>query len=277
MIELGQLNTLEVIKQLDFGVYLDGDDFGEVLLPRKYVPANLNVGDEVEVFLYLDSEDQPIATTEAPNIIVGETAVLTVKDVNQVGAFLDWGLSKDLLVPFAEQQKPMEKGRDYVVYAYIDAVTERITASSKLDKFLPDSSPYFKEGQKVDLMVYGQSDLGFKVVVDGRVSGLIFKSDAIRPLRYGMQLTGYIKQVRSDNKLDVCLQLTNRAALDDLSQQVLNFIEQNGGRITLTDKSAPADITAAFGVSKSSYKKALGKLYKQRLIVISPNEVTLAD
>jgi len=277
MLELGRLNTLEVVKRVDFGIYLDGDDFGEILLPQRYVPANADVGDELEVFVYLDSEDQPIATTETPKIMVGEAAVMTVKDVNQYGAFLDWGLSKDLFVPFNEQHQRMEKGRSYVVFAYVDDVTERIAASSKVDRFLADSSPYFKVEQPVDLIICGRTDLGFKAIVDGKVLGLIFKSDAIRPLRYGMQLQGFVKNVRPDNKLDICLQLTNKAALDGLSQQVLDHIKQQGGRITLTDKSSPDEISATFGVSKSSYKKALGKLYKQRLIVIKPDHVILAD
>ncbi len=275
MVELGRLNTLTVIKKLDFGVYLDADYLGEVLLPSRYVPAGLAVDDELEVFLYLDSEDQPIATTETPKAMVGEAALLTVKEVNNVGAFLDWGLSKDLLVPFSEQQRPMEKGRKYVVYIYVDDITERITASSKVDSFLADTSPYFKPGQAVDLAICGRTDLGFKAVVDGKVLGLIFNSDSIRPLHYGMQLKGYIKNIRPDNKLDLCLQLTNKAALDDLSEKVLAFIEQQGGSTHLTDKSKPDDIAEAFGVSKGSYKKALGKLYKQRLIEITPTQISL--
>jgi hypothetical protein len=275
MVELGRLNTLEVIKQVEFGVYLDGDDFGEILLPQRYVPAHAEIGEAIEVFVYLDSEDQPIATTETPKIMVDEIAVMTVKDVNQYGAFLDWGLSKDLFVPFNEQHQRMEKGRNYVVYAYVDDVTERIAASSKVDRFLADSSPYFKAGQAVDLIISGRTDLGFKAIVDGKVLGLIFKSDAIRPLRYGMALQGFIKNVRSDNKLDICLQLTNKAALDDLSQKVLTYITEQGGVISLTDKSSPDDIANAFGVSKGSYKKALGKLYKQHLIEITPHQVSL--
>jgi len=275
MAELGRLNTLNVLKKLDFGVYLDADYLGEVLLPSRYVPEGLAVGDDVEVFLYLDSEDQPIATTEKPQVMVGEAALLTVKDVNNIGAFLDWGLSKDLLVPFSEQQRPMEKGKSYIVYVYVDDITERITASSKIDRFLADSSPYFKAGQAVDLLICGRSDLGFKAVVDGKVLGLIFNSDAIRPLRYGMQLNGFVKNVRGDKKLDLCLQQTNKAALDDLSEKVLAYIESQGGTTELTDKSKPEDIADVFGVSKGSYKKALGKLYKQRLIEIKPTYVSL--
>lgn len=276
MVELGRLNTLAVVKHVDFGVYLDGDEFGEILLPSRFVPSSgVDVGDDIEVFVYLDSEDQPIATTETPNIMVGEAALMTVKDVNRFGAFLDWGLSKDLFVPFNEQHRHMEEGRSYVVYAYIDEITERIAATSKLDRFLPDSSPYFKAGQAVDLTICGRSDLGFKAVVDNKVLGLIFNSDAIRPLKYGMQLKGFIKNVRADKKLDISLQRTNKAALDSLSEKVLAFITEQGGTTHLTDKSSPDEIAAAFGVSKSSYKKALGKLYKQRLIEITPEQISL--
>ena len=277
MAQLGQLNTLSVVKKLDFGIYLDGDNLGEILLPNRYVPQNCSIGDQIEVFIYLDSEDLLIATTETPKAMVGECAYLEVIAVNQVGAFLDWGLPKDLLVPFSEQQKPLEVGQSYVVYLYIDDASERITASTQLDKFLPDASPYYKEQQQVDLLVYGRTDLGYKAVINGVVTGLIFNSDVFKPIHIGQAIKGYIKHVREDKKLDLCLQLVNREALDALSEQILTFIKQQGGSITLTDKSPPEDINKQFGVSKSSYKKALGKLYKKRLIVIEKQKVSLAN
>ncbi|MFW5450529.1 MAG: S1 RNA-binding domain-containing protein [Methylophagaceae bacterium] len=277
MVELGKLNTLTVVKKLDFGIYLDGGDLEEILLPSRYVPQDCSVGDELDVFIYLDSEDMLIATTETPKAMVGECAYLEVVEVNQVGAFLDWGLPKDLLVPFGEQQKPMEVGQSYAVYLYIDDASERIAASSQIDKFLPDTSPYYKEKQQVELLIYGRTDLGYKAVINESVTGLIFNSDVFKPIRIGQTITGYIKGVRADKKLDLCLQLVNREALDALSKQILTYIKEQGGSTTLTDKSPPEEINKQFGVSKSSYKKALGKLYKKRLIVIEKQKVSLTD
>jgi len=275
MVELGKINTLKVVKMLDFGAYLDGDDLGEILLPTRYIPEACAIGDEIDVFVYLDTDDLPIATTELPKVMVEECAYLKVVEVNAVGAFLDWGLPKDLLVPFGEQQKPMKVGEYYVVYVFIDDASHRITASSKLDKFLADSSLYYKEQQKVSLLICGRTDLGYRAVVDDTVMGLIFNSDVFKPIHYGELLTGYIKTVRPDNKLDLALQLVHREALDALSREILGFIKSQGGKTTLTDKSSAGEINQQFGVSKSSYKKALGKLYKKRLILIEKTQITL--
>lgn len=275
MVELGKLNTLSVLKKLDFGIYLDGGDGEEILLPRRYVPEGCSVGDELEVFIYLDSEDLLIATTETPKAVVGECAYLSVVEVNRIGAFLDWGLPKDLLVPFGEQQKPMQVGQSYVVYLYIDAASERIAASTKLDKFLADTSPYYKEQQQVELLICGRTDLGYRAVVDGGTIGLLFKSDVLKSISIGQKMKGYIKQIREDKKLDLCLQLVSREALDDLSEKILAFITAEGGQTTMTEKSPPDVIAKQFGVSKSSYKKALGKLYKKRLIVIEKTHIAL--
>ena len=276
MAEIGKINHLEVVKKVDFGVYLDGDELGEILLPERDVPPGCVVGEGLDVFVHLDSEDLLVATTQMPKAMVGECAFLKVVEINAVGAFLDWGLPKDLLVPYSEQQKPMVVGQSYVVYVYVDEETDRIAASSRLNKFVVDSSPYFKVQQKVELLICEQTDLGYKAVVNQSVIGLLFNSDVIRPVRVGETLQGYIKEVRSDKKLDLRLQLVSREALDDLSKQVMAFIQSEGGKTTLTDKSAPADIAKQFGVSKSSYKKALGKLYQKRLIVIEKHQVTLA-
>jgi len=275
MAEIGKINHLNVVKEVDFGVYLDGDELGEILLPERDVPPDCVVGDGLDVFIYLDSEDLLIATTQMPKAMVGECAFLKVVEVNAVGAFLDWGLPKDLLVPYGEQQKPMEVGQSYVVYLYVDEASERIAGSSRLNKFVVDTSPYFKAQQKVELLICEQTDLGYKAVVNQTVIGLLFKSDVIKPVRYGETIQGYIKQVRPDNKLDLCLQLVSREALDDLSQQIMAFLKAEGGKTTLTDKSTPQAIANQFGVSKSSYKKALGKLYQKRLILIEKHQVTL--
>lgn len=275
MVEIGKRNTLRVVKFVDFGVYLDGEDFREILLPNRYVPQGCSVGDDIDIFLYLDSDDLLIATTERPKAMVDESAYLKVVAVNEVGAFLDWGLAKDLLVPFGEQQKPMEVGKSYVVFLYIDDASQRIAASTQIDKFLPDNSLYFKEQQQVDLLIYGRTDLGYKAIVNGVVTGLLFNSDVYTPLQSGQILKGYIKQVRPDKKLDLYLQLANREALDTLSEQILAFLEKEGGRSTMTEKSPPDLIAKQFDVSKSSYKKALGKLYKKRLISIEKTHIEL--
>jgi predicted RNA-binding protein (virulence factor B family) len=275
MVEIGKRNTLRVVKFVDFGVYLDGENFREILLPSRYVPQGCAVGDEIDIFLYLDSDDLLIATTETPKAMVGECAYLKVVAVNQVGAFLDWGLPKELLVPFGEQQKPLEVGKSYVVYLYIDDASQRIAASTQIDKFLPDNSLYFKEQQQVDLMIYGRTDLGYKAIVNGVVTGLIFNSDVYTPLQNGQVIKGFIKQVRPDKKLDLYLQIANREALDTLSEQILAFLEKEGGRSTMTEKSPPELIAKQFGASKSSYKKALGKLYKKRLILIEKTHIEL--
>jgi predicted RNA-binding protein (virulence factor B family) len=275
MVNLGKINTLKVLKKVDFGLYLDGEELGEVLLPKRYVDSAVEPGDELNVFVYLDSEDLPIATTVIPKAMVGECAYLKVVEVNATGAFLDWGLPKDLLVPFGEQKKPMQVGQSYVVHLFLDQVTERITATTRIERHLAETSPYYKEGQKVSMLICGRTDLGYKAIVDDTVTGLIFNSDVIRPIRYGDTLSGYIKRIRNDKKLDLCLQLVNREALDELSQQVLAFIKSSGGETNLTDNSSPAEIAAQFGVSKSSYKKALGKLYKKRLILIEKHRISL--
>ena len=275
MAEIGKINHLNVVKQVDFGVYLDGDELGEILLPERDLPSGCVVGEGLDVFIYLDSEDLLIATTQMPKAMVGECAFLKVVEVNAVGAFLDWGLPKDLLVPYGEQQKPMEEGESYVVYLYVDEASERIAATSRLNKFVVDTSPYFKPQQKVELLVCERTDLGYKAVVNQAVIGLLFNSDVISPVRYGETLQGYIKQIRPDNKLDLCLQLVTREALDDLSEQILAFIQAEGGQTTLTDKSPPDAIAEQFGVSKSSYKKALGKLYQKRLVLIEKHQVSL--
>ncbi|MBE9532835.1 MAG: GntR family transcriptional regulator [Proteobacteria bacterium] len=275
MADLGKLNKLTVIKKLDFGIYLDGGDDGEILMPRRYVPENCSIGDELDVFVYLDSDDMLIATTEVPKAMVGECATLRVVDVNRIGAFLDWGLPKDLLVPYSEQEKPMQVGRSYVVYLYIDQASERITATAKLDRFIGDTSPYYKEQQQVELLICGRTDLGYRAVVDGGTIGLLFNSDVFKPIAIGQKMTGYIKHIREDKKLDLCLQLVTREALDSLSKKIIAFLEAEGGTSTLTEKSAPDVISSQFGVSKSSYKKALGKLYKKRMILIEKTQISL--
>lgn len=275
MAQIGKKNRLRVVKEVSFGVYLDGDEHGEILLPRRYLPKSWAVGEEIEVFVYLDSDDQLIATTQRPRIMVGQCAYLEVKAVNNYGAFLDWGLAKDLLVPFKQQATPMKEGKSYVVYAYLDEDSERIAATSRLHKYLSETSDGFKPKQEVKLLICGRSEMGYKAVINNTHLGLIFKDDAFKPLKYGQKLEGFIKAIRDDDKIDLCLQLPGKAARQELSDKILDHLKAHGGSSTLTDKSPPEDIYNQFNVSKGSYKKALGALYKQRKIVIEKDEIRL--
>ena len=275
MIKLGQYNHLSVIKKVDFGLFLDGDKYGDILLPRRYADENTAIGDTITVFIYLDSEDRIVATTLKPNAVVGECAYLKVVEINQVGAFMDWGLPKDLLVPYNQQQKPMQTGYSYTVYLYIDELTERITGSTRLEDFLDESPVSLMPNQAVELMIYGRSDLGFKAVIDGRFLGQLYQNEVFRPLHYGEKLPGFIKNVRQDGKVDLSLQLAPHLDRSSLVDSILAYLQNNNGVSLLTDKSPPDDIYAAFGVSKASYKKALGQLYKNRKILIEKHQVTL--
>ena len=275
MAQLGQYNSLRVIKQVDFGYYLDGDQFGQVLLPKKQAPEDIEIDKNIDVFLYTDSEDRIVSTSIKPKAIVGECAYLKVIETNRVGAFLDWGLPKDLLVPFNEQQKPMQEGYSYTVYLFIDEASERIAASTRLDEHLPSTSSDYEPRQAVELMIYSQSDLGFKAVINGTHLGQLYSNEVFRPLHYGEKLPGFIKQIRDDGRIDLTLQLPAYIARDGLSEKILQHLADNSGVSTLTDKSQPGEISAAFGVSKSSYKKALGLLYKNRQIKIEKHQITL--
>lgn len=275
MVELGKFNTLTVIKQVPFGMYLQGGHLGEVLLPSRYCPDDIEIGSEVEVFLYLDSDDLPIATTEKPKATVGQCAYLKVVDINKAGAFLDWGLSKDLLVPYSEQHKPFELGRSYVVCIYLDAAQDRITASSKLSRHLQEFSQYFKAHQKVELLICGKSELGCKAVINHTHLGLIYKDELFKPLNYGQRLDGFIKALRDDGKINLSIQPHAAKGRDELCERILAHLREREGVSHLTDKSTPEDIHREFNVSKSNYKKALGRLYKDRLVELGTSEVKL--
>ena len=275
MIELGRHNRLRIIKRADIGIFLDGGEFGEILLPRKYVQDSMQVGDDVEVFLYNDSEDRIIATTLKPKAQVGKCAYLKVVGTSKFGAFLDWGLPKDLLVPYSEQQNPMQKGYSYTVYLFVDEKTQRIAASTKLEKHLSVDVSGFKPLQEVDLLIYGKSDLGFKAVINGTHLGQLFEGETFQRLHFGEKLKGYIRQVRADGKIDLMLQLPSELTRNNLGEAIIEHLRQNDGVSTLTDKSPPDDVYRTFGVSKASYKKALGQLYKQRRIVIDKQQITL--
>lgn len=269
------MNRLQVVKQVEFGVYLDGEHLDTILLPKRYVPEDCQIDDWIDVFLYMDSEDLLIATTLKPKAQVGECAYLKVTDVNAAGAFLDWGLPKDLLVPFSEQHKPMELGRSYVVYVYRDPHSDRLLASSKLSRHLNEKNVYFKPHQAVDLLICGRSEMGYKAVIEHTHLGLIFKDEAFKTLGYGQRVQGYIKEIRDDKKINLSLQPAAAEGRDALAEQILQHLQRNNGISTLTDKCAPEDIYRTFNVSKNNYRKALGKLYKEKKILIEPHQITL--
>jgi len=269
MLNIGQLNTLEVVKIVDFGVYLDGDDdYGNVLLPKRYVPEGLERGDSVEVFVYFDSEDQIIATTERPLGMVGEFALLKVVGLSPVGAFADIGLSKDLLIPFSEQRVPLQEGKEVMVYIYTDNASGRIVGTTKLNKFLDKTTPHYQRGQEVPVQIAEITDLGFKAIVNGEHWGLLFRTESFGKLFIGKRLKAYIKDVRADGKIDLSLQKLGRDKLDDLAEKILVSLEKQGGFVPISDKSSPDEIFSAFRTSKATYKKTIGNLMKRGLIKI---------
>ena len=275
-VRIGRTNVLCVVKRLPFVAYLSASSqTDEILLPKRYEPEDCKVDDLLKVFIYYDSEDRIIATTEVPLAQVDECAFLKVVDVNKVGAFLDIGLMKDLFVPYAEQDVKMVKGESYVVRVYLDEHSGRIMASSKLDKFLLEESHSHQAEQAVDLIVYAETELGYKAVVGTTYIGLLYKSELPQPLKVGEKLKGFVKTVRSDYKLDLSLNLPSEKTRTDLANQILSFIKDQGGTSSLTDKSSPDDIYAQFRVSKKAYKKALGALYKRRLIAIEKDSIKL--
>lgn len=267
-IELGKFNQLEVVKQVEFGMYLDGDEEGEILLPTRYVPEDCQVGDWLNVFLYLDNEERLIATTLTPLVQVGEFACLEVAWINQYGAFLNWGLMKDLFVPFSEQKMKMQVGRKYVVHTHLDEESYRIVASAKVDRYLSKEMPEYKEGDEVDILIWQKTDLGFKAIIENKFSGLLYDGEVFRQLYTGDRVKAFIKQVREDGKIDLILQKPGFEKVDDFSKILLEYIREHDGKIDLTDKSPAEEIYDMFSVSKKTFKKAVGDLYKKRLIVL---------
>ncbi len=277
MVTIGRSYKLKVAKAVDFGFYLDAGELGEVLLPMKYAPEGLTAGEEIEVFLYLDSNGLPVATTQTPRVQVGEFAYLKVVDTTDVGAFLDWGLDKDLLVPFAEQHRPMEVGHSYLVFLYIDKNDGRIVASSKVDKFLDDDKPHhFKPRQAVDLIIANSTDLGYKAIINHSHWGVLYKNEVFQRLSFGQSIKGFIQRIRPDGKIDLTLQggLVSR---DKNAETILNYLKKQNGFAPVHDKSDPNVISDLFGMSKGAFKKAIGGLYKQRLIAIEKDGIRLLE
>lgn len=277
MITIGKTHTLSVIKILDFGAYLDAKELGEVLLPYKYISDDLSVGDSIDVFLYFDSEDRPIATTQIPKVKVGEFAYLSVIDNNRFGAFLDWGLDKDLLVPFAEQKMPMQQGHSYLVYVYLDKIDGRIVASAKLDKFLDNDIKHnFKAQQAVDLIIANMTELGHKAIINQKHWGVLYYNEIFQELNFGQSIKGFIKQIRADGKIDLSLR-GGQQSRDKDEQIILSYLKSKDGFAPVHDKSNPKVIIKLFGMSKGAFKKAIGHLYKQRVISIKEEGIFLNE
>lgn len=267
--EIGKYNDLCVARLVDFGAYLCDNEGNEVLLPKRYVTAEMTPGATLRAFVYNDSENRPVATTECPKAVVGDTVLMRVKAVNAVGAFLDWGLvAKDLLVPFREQRVRMLAGRSYIVHVYIDEQTQRIVASAKLDKFLSKGRPHYYHRQQVDLLVVQRTELGYKVLVDEQHWGMIYQNETYGDINIGDRVKGFVKQVRDDGKIDVTLSKIEKLRIDDLAEDIMNHLKQHGNTMQLTDKSSPEEIFEAFGCSKKDFKKALGLLYKQQRVIL---------
>lgn len=278
MAVIGRFNSLQVVKHTDFGLYLDGGDRGEILLPKRYVPKNepSEEGDWLNVFLYLDSEDRVIATTLKPKVQVGGFASLKVAEVNRVGLFLDWGLPKDLLLPHSEEKRPLQVGDYCVVYVYLDDRTRRITATARLDRYLDNTPANYRVGQEVDLLVVERTDLGYKAIINGKHWGLIHKNEIFKFLRNGLREKGYIKEMRADGKISLSLQPVGAGVSDALGEQILAALREAGGSLALSDKSPPELIAQQFGVSKGNFKKSIGGLFKQGLIVIHDDRIELS-
>lgn len=276
VLQVGKRNKLRVVKTVDFGCYLDGGKDTEILMPAKYVPEGTAVGDEVEAFVYFDSEDRLVATTETPLAEVGQVAYLTVKQVAGPGAFLDWGLVKDLLVPRGEQRAPMVAGRSYVVYVFQDPASGRIAATQKFAHYLDNVMPRYKVGDKVDAIVTDFTPLGYKLAVDNLFTGLIYESDVYKPLRIGDRIDAYVTKVRDDDKIDLSPTPLGYAKADSIGQAIIDALKLNGGKLNVGDKSDPELIRSLFGCSKKSFKMALGTLLKQGMVEITPNGIRLA-
>ena len=276
-IELGKFNQLEIVKQVDFGMYLDGGEEGEILLPTRYVPEGCKIGDMLNVFLYLDIDERLIATTLTPLVQVGEFACLEVAWVNEFGAFLNWGLMKDLFVPFREQKMKMQIGRKYVIHAHMDDESYRIVASAKVERYLLKDIPDYTPGEKVEILIWQKTDLGFKAIINNKYSGLLYENEIFTPIETGMKMIAFVKQVREDGKVDLMLQKTGFEKVDDFSKTLLDYIRAHDGSIKMNDKSPAEEIYAVFGVSKKTFKKGIGDLYKKRLITLQEGGISLAN
>ena len=275
MLNIGNYNTLRIIKILSFGAYLDGGEGKEILLPTRYVPNGAQVGDEVEVFIYHDNEGRLIATTLHPNAVVGEFAFMQVKSVNTMGAFLDWGLMKDLLVPYKEQKLTMREGKWYLVYVRLDHVTGRVMASARIEKFLNNIPPKYEFNQEVSLLVADDTEIGYKVIVNNLHWGMVYHNQVFQRLEKGEHLKGYVKEIREDDKPDISLTPLGYQKVDGIAQTILQALQMQNGFLPVHDKSDPEVIYSLFRCSKKAFKQAIGALYRQHRIALEPDGIRL--
>ena len=277
MIRIGDFNELKTVRSTSVGVFLEDQEGTEILLPNKYVPNGIKLGDLLKVFCYLDHEERPIATTLHPKIIRDGFAFLFVAQINRIGAFMDWGLEKQLLAPYSEQLKPMNEGQGYLVHCYLDKDTFRLVATSKVEKYLKKEGHSFQKNDEVSLLAYRKTNIGWEVIINQAFKGLLFFNDIFREIRSGDRLKGYIKNVREDGKIDVSLQPSGVVALESSALRIVDFLKENGGKTTLNDKSTPEEIKEQLQMSKKAFKKGVGILYKQRKISLSEQGIQLTD
>ena len=275
--KIGRKNLLEIVKLEAHGAYLQGGWLGEILLPKRFVPEDAEIGDPINVFVYLDSEDRYIATTQTPKAQVGEVAFLKCVAINKTGAFFDWGLPKDLLVPFNQQHMPLQEGQSYLLYIYTDPETHRIAASTKLNKFIKQTNNNYQQGEAVSLQIHSRTDLGYSTIINQDTWGMIFYSDVVKPLKTGQQVTGFIKRVREDDKIDLSLHAPGFAKIESLADKILVLLKKNGAYLPLSDKSPPELIYEQLSASKKSFKTAIGTLYRKNLIRIEKDGIYLVE
>lgn len=276
MVEIGRVNKLKIIKHVDYGVFLDGGDDGQILLPLRYMPEQCDVGDEVEVFVAYDSGDRLVALTEMPFAMVGEFTCLRIKSLERVGAFLDWGLPKDLFLPHGEQTRDLRVGQYVVVHVHLDK-SDRISASMRLDRYMDKEPGSYQPEEAVELFIAAKTDLGYKAIINSRHWGMLYGNEVFQPLEHGQRLKGFIKQIRPDGKIDLSLQPPGHKGAEDIGDKILEALRGKGGFLPLTDKTAPETIYRMFGVSKKKYKMALGGLYKRRLVRVEEAGVRLLE
>ena len=277
MVQVGQYNTLKVVKEVDFGFYLDGRESGEILLPTRYVPKGLKPGDELKVFIYHDSDNRLIATTLEPKGVVGDIVLLTVFDTTKQGSFLDWGLMKHLFAPLSQQESRMKMGESYLVKIYLDTQTGRVAATEKISKYLSNYELTVKELEPVDLVIFQKTDIGYKVIINNKHLGVLHYNEVFRELEYGEKIKGFIKTIRPENKIDVAMGERGYKKVEGEEEKILRLLKENDGYLPFHDKSDPEEIYEFFDISKRTFKMAIGALYKQHKIELTKTGIKLAD
>ncbi|NER13885.1 GntR family transcriptional regulator [Leptobacterium flavescens] len=275
MIKIGEYNELEILRDTDPGLFLGDEDGNEILLPNKYVPDHFEIGDTLEVFCYLDHEERPVATTLTPQIQLNDFALLKAVSVTSIGAFMDWGLEKHLFVPFKEQALRMVEGKWYLIYCYMDEMTDRLVGSSKTNRFISNEEISVEKFEEVDIIISRHTELGEEVIINKKHKGLIYNEDLYRTYSLGEKLKGYVKKVRSDNKIDIVTQQIGYKNIEPSAEKVLEILKENKGFLALHDKSHPEEIKRILEMSKKSFKKAIGSLYKQKMILIKEDGIYL--